>query len=49
MEFAMLSQQFYTHTVHRKPSGESDSNVAYSILRLFHKQPSIQSFGTDPH
>ena len=29
MEFAMLSQQFYTHTVHRKPSGESDSNVAY--------------------
>jgi len=29
MKFAMLSQQFYTHTVQRKPSGESDSNLAY--------------------
>ena len=31
MEFAMLSQLFYTSTVHRKPSGESKSNVAYTV------------------
>jgi len=32
MEFAMLSQLFYTASVHSKPSGESKSNVTYSQL-----------------
>jgi len=32
MEFAVLSQLFYTRTVHSKPSGELKSNVAYWII-----------------
>jgi len=28
---AMFSQLFYTRTVHSKPSGESNSNVAYTV------------------
>ncbi len=34
MEFAMLSQLFYTRTVHSKPSGELKSNVAYCNAEL---------------
>jgi len=29
VEFALLLQLFYAHTVHRKPSGEYNSNVTY--------------------
>jgi len=29
MDFAMLSRLFYTDTVQRKSSGESNANVAY--------------------
>lgn len=31
MEFATLYQQFYTQTVHKKPSGASISNDAYCL------------------
>ena len=34
MEFVMLSQLFYTSTVHSKPSGESKSDVTYCFVLL---------------
>jgi len=34
VNFAMLSKLFYTRTVHRESSGESNSIVAYSVLPM---------------